>query len=336
MVLSHYDLGAIEAIKEFRRGSRKSPKVVLRTDQGKFLLKRRAAGKNDPYKVAFCHHLQLYLANKHFPLPHLIGTRKNNNSMLQFRSATYELFEYIPGSSYNHSLEATADAGRILALFHKLLADYQPQYEPPQGSYHKAQSVVRSFEALPHTLAKVGSDGTTIRNKIDQLNRFLHDSYHDAAALVNEAGLAAWPMQFVHCDWHPGNILFRGPQVVAVIDYDAARLQQRILDVANGALQFSMVAGGQDPAEWPDYVDVSRYKRFVRAYESDPTCVLSHAEIRIIPLLMIEALIAECVIPIAATGSFARKDGVAFLHMVKSKVGWLRDHTDELIRMLED
>ena len=99
IVLSHFDLGTIEWIKEFPRGSRKAPKLLLRTENGTYLLKRRARGKDDPFKVAFCHQLQLYLAAKQFPLPHLIGTRTENNSMLQFRGATYELFAYVKGTN---------------------------------------------------------------------------------------------------------------------------------------------------------------------------------------------------------------------------------------------
>ncbi|EQD46648.1 aminoglycoside phosphotransferase, partial [mine drainage metagenome] len=136
MVLSHFDIGVIEAIKDFPRGSRKAPKLLIQTERGEYLLKRRAKGKDDPFKVAFCHALQLYLAQKQFPLPHLVGTRKENNSMLQTMGNVYELFEYIRGSGYDNSPEATYDSGRILALYHKLLRDYTPEYEPPTGSYH--------------------------------------------------------------------------------------------------------------------------------------------------------------------------------------------------------
>ena len=138
-------------------------------------------------------------------------------------------------------------------------------------------------------------------------------------------------MQIVHSDWHPGNMLFRGNRVVAVIDYDSARIQQRILDVANGALQFSILGGGDDPAAWPDYIDESRFKRFLRGYEAVPNCLLSEAELKVVPWLMIEALIAESVIPIAATGSFARMEGLGFLRMVERKVRWLKDKQDALV-----
>ena len=334
IVLSHYDTGVIEAIQEFPRGSRKAPKLVLRTESGVYLLKRRAAGKDDAFKVAFCHSLQLRLAERKFPLPHLIGTKKDNNSMLQWRDGIYELFEYIKGTSYDNSLEATADSGKSLALFHKLLKDYKPEYEPPTGSYHASRSVAKSFDRLPAMLKKLDAQGQ-YGDGLSRLHTFLHDAYNDAVKRVVDAGFDDWPKQIVHSDWHPGNMLFRGPRVVAVIDYDAARLQQRVLDVGNGALQFSILGGGDDPTRWPEYIDESRFKRFLRGYDSVPDAVLSRAELRIVPWLMIEALIAESVIPIAATGRFARIEGIGFLTMVERKVRWFQEHADGLVAVAD-
>ncbi len=335
ITLSHFDLGIIEAIQEFPRGSRRAPKLILRTDKGIFLLKRRARGKDDPFKVAFCHALQLFLAERQFPLPHLIGTKDDNNSMLQWKGAIYEVFEYIKGTGYDNSLEATHDAGKTLALFHKLIKDYTPEYEPPQGSYHASRAIRSSCEQVPRTLTKLDPDAMTRDDgRVAKIVQFLHDSYNDAAQRANEIGLPDWPMQIIHSDWHPGNMLFRGSRVVAVIDYDAARMQQRILDAANGALQFSILGGGDDASQWPDYIDVTRYKRFLRGYDS--VNVLSKAELRCIPWLMMEALIAETVIPIAATGSFARMEGVNFLMMIERKVNWLYAHADELAELLTE
>jgi hypothetical protein len=48
---------------------------------------------------------------------------------------------------------------------------------------------------------------------------------------------------------------------------------------------------------------------------------------------MIEALIAESVIPIAATGTFARMSGGDFLSMVQRKVRWIRQQSKKLIAM---
>ena len=52
IVLSHFDIGVIESIQEYPKGSRKAPKILITSEQGKFLLKRRARGKDDAFKVA--------------------------------------------------------------------------------------------------------------------------------------------------------------------------------------------------------------------------------------------------------------------------------------------
>ena len=328
IVLSHYDIGVIDSIVEFPRGSRKAPKLLIVSEQGKFLLKRRASGKNDPFKVAFCHALQLTLASKQFPLPHLIGTRKENNSMLQWRNSVYELFEYIPGQNYPQTLEATFDSGRVLGLYHKLLENFQSEWTPPSGSYHQAPAVEAGLRAI-HQQAQKTPDEQKLVNLVESLLA----SYHGAAQAAEQLGLEGWPKQIVHADWHPGNMLYRDNHVVAVIDYDSARQLPRVIDIANGALQFSIIGGDEDVLKWPDYPDESRFKRFLRGY--DEVMLLSQAEIRAIPPLMIEALIAEAVFPIAATGSFGRMEGVPFLQMVGKKITWLQHNAQRLVELAE-
>lgn len=326
VVLSHFDIGVIDSVVDYPRGSRKAPKLLIVSEQGKFLLKRRARGKDDPYKVAFSHAIQLYLASKQFPLPHLIGTKKENNSMLQWRNSVYELFEYIPGQSYPQTLESTFDSGRVLALYHKLLHEFQSEWQPASGSYHAAPSVEQGLKLIPKTLQTNEAD-------LDELLRFLLESYRHGAQMAEHQGLDRWPKQIVHADWHPGNMLFRDNRVVAVIDYDSARQLPRIIDIANGALQFSIIGGDEDVSKWPEYLDETRYRRFLRGY--DEVMLLSEAEIRATPWLMIEALIAEAVFPIAATGTFGRLEGLSFLQMVQRKVYWMQRSAEKLVEIAQ-
>jgi homoserine kinase type II len=326
IILSNFDIGVIDSIVEYPRGSRKAPKLLIVSDQGKFLLKRRARGKDDPFKVAFSHAIQLYLASKQFPLPHLIGTRRENNSMLQWRNGVYELFEYIPGQGYPQTLESTFDSGRVLGLYHKLLHDFQSEWQPAQGSYHAAPSVEQGLKLIPQAV----QGGA---NEINALLKFLLESYRHAAQTSEHLGLDRWPKQIVHADWHPGNMLFRDNRVVAVIDYDSSRLLPRIIDIANGALQFSIIGGDEDVGKWPEYLDETRYRRFLRGY--DEVMLLSEAEIHSIPWLMIEALIAESVFPIAATGTFGRMEGLSFLEMVQRKVYWMQRSSEKLVEIAQ-
>ncbi len=328
--LSHYDLGVINKIEEFPRGSSRSPKVVLDSQKGKFLFKRRARGKNNLDKVAFTHRIQLWLAAQNFPLPHLLGTREKNNSMLVLNSDIYEMFEYIPGTGYDGSLQATYHSGHVLGLYHKLLRNFQSEYIPPGGSYHSASAILRAVSEVPSSL-KTGERPSTkqVRETVEEIQ----DAYRTCVEKSNQTGLADWNRQIVHGDWHPGNMLFRKGHVVAVIDYDSARLYQRVIDLANGALQFSIVGGSRDPSKWPDYIDESRFRRFIAGYDSVE--VISTAELEAIPYLMCEAMIAEAVLPIAATGSFGRLEGFPFLEMIRRKVRWILEHTDEMKNLVE-
>jgi homoserine kinase type II len=332
IVLSHFDLGCIQKVADFDRGSRKSPKVVLKTTKGNFLVKRRARGKDDPFKVAFSHALQLYLANKEFPLPALVGTKQENNSLLQLDSGVYEVFEFIRGHAYKQDLEETHDAGRTLGKYHLLVRNYQPEFEPPYGSYHDSRYVRDALRRIPQNFGD--NLGKLTAEEFEAVTRYLTATYDASARKVNEMGFGNWEVQIVHSDWHPGNMLFRDGRVVAVIDYDAARLQARVTDLANGILQFSMVAGDEDPMNWPEYCDEGRIKRFVRGYDS--VNVISMAELQAVPYLMTEALVAEAALPIAAHGKFGKIHGAHFLMMVQRKVQWLLTEAPRLANELSE
>jgi Ser/Thr protein kinase RdoA (MazF antagonist) len=324
IVLSHYNLGVIESIAEFNRGSRRAPKLLITSESGRYLLKRRARGKDDLNKVRLTHALQRYLAAQQFPLPRLIGTAFDDDSMVVWRSGVYELFEYINGQPYPHSLEATYEAGRVLALYHELLTEFRLDPPSSMGSYHNQGMVDQGLAAIPSSVPP--------EEGLDSLLQALGETFHCAAEKVEALGFSQWPKQYVHGDWHPGNMLFRDNRVVAVIDYDSARQLQRITDVANGSLQFSIIGGDQDPSQWPDHVDESRLKRFIRGY--DGVSILSRAEIQALPWLMAEALIAEAVLPIAITGSFGRIGGTGFLRMVQRKTQWITRSADALISLV--
>jgi len=323
--LRHYDLGDILEVKPFSGGSRLAPKVLIETSKGKFLFKRRAKGKDDLAKVAFTHQIQVKLADECFPMPHLIPIHSGKKSMLVVPPRVYEMFEFIEGSNYDGSPESTFQAGRTLGIYHELLEGFKSDYRPPKGTYHDAETITQAIRSI------VGSLPLKYRppaNVVTATVSSIEEAYTSCAARANDLGLADWPIQIVHGDWHPGNMLFRDRCVVAVIDYDAARMQQRVIDLANGALQFSIIGGKDAPANWPVNVDQGRFRKFMQGYDS--VSVVSTRELQAIPLLMCEAMIAEAVLPIAATGSFGGMQGFPFLQMIESKVNWILSHTDIL------
>lgn len=321
IVCSHYDLGVIRSIHRFPRGSPESPKLVLDTTTGRYLLKRRAPGQDNPYRVALSHSIQLHLARRQFPVARLVGTRTENNSMLQIGGRIYELFEFIEGQAFDGSAECTGDAGRALAWYHRLIGPFSPQWKPPAGSYHDSASVRERLSAV-----------ATMNRQWEAGCASLLELYEEAARRASEAGAGQWPTQIIHGDWHPGNMLFRSGRVAAVIDLDNPRTAPRAMDVASAALQFSLERSDDSPATWPEGLALDRYRRFLTRYDAVDGATLSEAEIAAIPHLMIQSLIAEAVSRIAGTGRFGRFEPPEVLEMVGRKSRWIRLAVDRLIR----
>lgn len=327
IVLSHYDLGVIATITDFPRGSRHSPKAGLVTDRGKFVLKRRTLDARRIEKVRFAHGVQRHLLQQGFPVARVIPTREDHG-YLQLHEHLYEVFEFVPGHAYEGSEAETRDAGRRLGQFQSAVASYvpPPAVTRPRGDFHNSQAVC----------AALGSIGPTLRShdsfageeaELAALTVFLLGWYERAAAIVNRAMPTDEPVRIVHSDWHPGNLLFRDGQVLAVIDFDAVRFAHHVIDLANGLLQFSILGRG-DPANWPEQLDETRFSAFSEGYQERMPLRNWHADA--VPYLMGEALIAECVGPIATTGSVGRWPGYRMLQMVRRKLNWLDGHVEDL------
>ncbi len=336
-VLSHYDLGVIQQLRAYTRGSPRAPKVRIRTRRGDFLLKRRAPGRDDPFRVAFAQSLQLHLVEHGYPVARMIGTRDDNNSMLQIDGRIYEVFQFMPGIRYDGSPAATESAGQALATLHRLVVDYQSPYDPPHSSYHASVGIDAKLARIPEAVA--AKEPQADKGALDRTCRFLLDAYHQAAEQVDRTGFRSWRRGIIHGDWHPGTLLFARPggPVSAVVDFDSARLEPIMADVANAALQFSMTwaRDGADPAAGPRDLDLSRLNRLMRGYDLCSGNTIYSGELAALPWLMSEALVLDSVIPIAATGTFGQLSGSGFLRMVEAKVQWIKPRAEELISCMK-
>ena len=321
-VLSHYDIGVILRLKSLSGGNRRTPKMVLVSEKGKFLLKRRPHGKDDMARVTFTHEIQKYLAENDFPVTSLLATRDTNETVLRLDHHIYELFKFVTGTRYNGSSEETAKAARQLARFHRLLADY-PHNQPWINCYHDSTAVRRHLKTI-------GSDHSTLPSqKMRTTSETLMRLYNDSSICVTQLGFDSWPRQIIHGDWHPGNMLFTGHKIAALLDFDSVRVASTVTDLANAMLQFSIVGGRPNPNDWPDYFDEDKLARFIKGYRS--VAELDKNKLDVLPDLMIETMIAEAVLPIAATGFFGHLSGTDFLDMILRKAKWLDKNRNKLI-----
>ncbi len=335
IVLSYYDLGVIRRIQTYLRGSRRSPKLHISAERGEFMLKRRAPGRDDPRRVTFAHELQQLLAARGYPVPGLIGTRDRDNSMLRLSDMTYEMFRFIEGERDDRSPGAAELSGQALGRLHRLLRQFESAFVTPTGSYHASATIENAMRQIPSMVKAAGSSVNV--QGFQTRCEFLYQAYVDAAKRAKEAGIADSMRGVIHGDWHPGNLLFRDGAVAAVLDFDSARMEGRIIDVANAALQFSMKMGPPDDlAKWSKRLDVERIKALLTGYDASAVEPLTQTERAALPWLIVEALILESVLPIAATGRFGQLDGAEFLEIIERKVRWLRPRSKRLLEYLAE
>lgn len=348
LVCSRYDLGAIRAVRRFKGGSRQSPKVLIESDRGQFLLKRRppaTPGDSLPsHRVALSHEVQIMLHQRGFPVAPIIGTRADNNSLLELHGAIYEMFGFIQGRRYDRTERDAAGAAALLAELHAHLGMFTPSWSPPAATYHAHPAVEPTVLGLAERLGD---------RAIAPIARRLAASYDRARVRLGEA-VDSWPVQLIHGDWHPGNLLFRedaSSTVAAVLDFDAVRFGATMLDVANAAFQFSVVrrtgdagggSGGSGMGGLGISINPGLLRAFFAAYRragggggSGGVGGGGGAEdwSRHVPWLMIEAMIVETVAPIAATGKFGKLPAAAALAMTAQAAEWTEAESERVVRL---
>ena len=321
-VLSHYEIGKVKAFKPMSVGSRISAKMVVISEKGEYLLKRRGRGKADFGRVAFSHSVQHFLLSSGFPVTTIIRPTAENTTILQIDNHIYEMFKFVKGIRYDGSESETIEAGYQLGRFHFILSDFVSKWKAFRSSFHNNRNV------RTH-LADIGSKGVYVRDmQMHETALKLTDYYDICSERVKDGGFSDWPEQVIHGDWHPGNLLYFEGKIVAVLDFDSVKLAPAVTDMANGMLQFSIIADKGGPSGWPDHFEAGRMSNFLNGYSrmlSPPGQILNS-----LVDLMVQTMIAETVLPIAATGFFGAFKGRDFLSMIQRKSQWLLDNREEL------
>jgi Ser/Thr protein kinase RdoA (MazF antagonist) len=239
----------LEGAPQAADGAGRSDSAILSTSGGRKVLKRYK-GTLDVEAVRHEHGILSELARLHFPAPRLTSTL-SGETLLRWGGHSYALFEFLEGGFQYHNYlllpgqrrRLIASSGRALAVLHATLRDFEPPGRHPSGFRSRTDGRWRDMDwyasqlAEAHTLAPglSGDAGKTVRRalaggagpverRLQQLHRQLKD-----------AGL---PRLVVHGDYGPYNLLFRPGAPVVILDFELARLDWRLTDLATALPSF--------------------------------------------------------------------------------------------------
>jgi len=330
-VLQEFAVPSPRRVREFRKGSARSPKALVEcVDGSRCLLKRRDLSGAGAGRVTFCHAVHAELVRLRFPVPRLVPVRSSGATWLERGAIVYELFEFIDGQPFDRSLGGALEAGQLLARWHRTLEGWAHPATDPDPLYHRAPAVTSAWKRLESSGGARGESAHALGPEIGQLR----DRLRAAESLVDSNVDIPGPLgaaHVLHGDFHPGNVLYHAGFPSAVLDLDSARVGHRVLDVANAAMQFALEPLGEGGEEsWPAAPQAPRLEAFLRGYCITPSLRLGEREAMALPALMVEASIAESVPRIARTGAFGPIDGAAFLRHVNRKTAILWDRREAL------
>ena len=323
-VLSHYELGVIHQIREYRRGSRRSPKLRLEADRGHFLLKRKVQGYPQDH-ARTVHDLQRLAGLAGVPIAPIVPLR-TGGTLLALGGHLYEIFEWIDGKRYERDPAQAHEAGIALARLHKAFDAVGSPGRLPAGGFSDIDAVRRSLR-----LAETAALRTTppeAHAELVSLVSQLDDHTARVGRKLAEKGIGGQLSCPCHGDFHPGNTLWTGVTLAAVIDFDSARHESVAAEVANAALQFSIKHRvGNDPDAWQVGLDPDRLRAFIEGYASQPAVAIREDVAQLLPWLMISAVTAEAAVPIARDGTFAEIPAPSFLRATSRLVDWIAQRT---------
>ena len=330
-MLKRWDVGLVRELAPMIGGSRTSPKLKLTAERGVFVLKRRPNFRADLERIRFAHQVMISAGAAGLPIA-LAQPARDGSTFQVHGDGIYELFLFLNGERWKRAPRQAHEAGRALATLHQSALQMQWHGHVNASCFHGNLMVVEALRRVPAAIA--AAQPSVNQGEVAALCEKLSSLYQQASEQVDQLEYEHVASQVVHGDWHPGNILFDGERVSGVLDFDSARLEPAIADVANGLLQYSIRAGpSRAVAQWPHELDEQLFSSFATGFANVGTATLNNF-VNMVPWLMIEACIAEASIPIARSGMFATIPGDHMLALIVRRATWLQSNAANLARRL--
>ena len=230
-LIGHYDVGQLVSAKGIAEGVSNSNWLIETTGKegggARFILtmyERRIDLADLPFFLDLLDHL----AAKGCPVPRTIHDREGA-SFRWIGPKAVALIEFLPGVSVDQPSPQQANAvGRVLAQMHLAAMDFP-----------KARANALGADASAKVLAECGTQ------KLALIDPALPVTIGIAAKIA-----ADWPQglpqSVIHSDLFPDNVLMRGEEVSALIDFYFACNDAMAYDLAVTHAAWSFTAGGHD------------------------------------------------------------------------------------------
>jgi Ser/Thr protein kinase RdoA (MazF antagonist) len=293
----------------------------------------------------FRHAFMRHLADAGLPVPPLLP-RSRGETWAVIGDDVYELQGWREGHPFLSSGPASdarlVAAATTLGRLHQASADFA---EPPHVWPEERAAPALAAAYVEMIREAAGAEGHSVA-VMHGLTRVA-----DACAARIDPSNAALAVQpgppelHIHGDYQPHNLAFDSAGVCAIYDFEAARWEARVLEVAYTLLTFTGLRWdgreGLTPPLADDGLDLSRAARFLRAYGAeappaeDEAALLSDAVALVFPIVLANGALEDLVFPEDYAGLPAEEDALARLHWADTFWLWLDRYREALAEAWE-
>jgi homoserine kinase type II len=274
-ILGYYDLGPAGTTTHARHGYVNETAFVELS--GQRVVVRRCHSKLGETAAIYRHRLIDCLRARNVPVPALLHNRVGNSYTL-LNGRVWEIQEYIAGDDFDADRPDHAEsAGLLLARYHQAVIGFNAPNTPTTPRY--TPLVIRGL-----------TEQLFERDVMGDLHEILAWYDFQTAAysrMLPDSGYAALPQLVIHGDMHADNLRFDQDAAVALLDFDQATWDARIVDLADALVAFATAP--QRGAEWQWGVfagplDIQRAQLVLAGYQSiEP---LTHSERDALPVVL--------------------------------------------------
>jgi len=267
-VLACYRLGELKAAHRIERGF-VNENWLVETTRGRYFLKRRHPHLQQLHApvVALAviraqHALMARLRQSGFPAPAVVPTA-NGETLHVAGGEFYEVQEYIAGEPYDHTRPAhLAEAAVTLGRYHTCVQGFAPRALRDLGELYTPAILSANLNGL--TRAWGLAQDPDLVPVVRQLEAQAADL---AARFAQVPAHGTLPHLVIHGDYYAGNLLFEGDRIVGVVDYDKARWQPRVVELAEALIYFASPRPGHlRHLVYPGFLQWEPFTCFLRHY----------------------------------------------------------------------
>jgi Ser/Thr protein kinase RdoA (MazF antagonist) len=312
---------------------------VIETRGQRFVLRRQPPGLTAA-DLRFRHAFMAHLSSAGLPVPRLLP-RADGATCTITEDGVYELQTWLEGREFvteDAASEAELEAaGNMLGRLHQVSAAFawEPHHWPEDRS---ADGLAQAYIALIRQAAEHPTASHTVATGLARVAAACEDRRGAAAAAL--AVEPAPPQLHIHGDYQAHNLRFTPEGVSAIYDFDAARWDTRLLELAYGLLYFTGVrwddASSPTPPLVDDGMDILRVHRFLGAYgrEAPPAegeaQLLADALALVLPIIFVNGVAEDLIFPDEFEGEADEEETLAKLHWADTFWLWLDRYRDTL------